>query len=96
MLSNKLDAATIEAEKSLLKAAGSALSKWRQALVDKQNKNKKNENEIQKEIISADMKKLKPRRVQMSQTIDLLEDEFLECTEMAEKNNDMALVIKSN
>ena len=37
MLSNKLDAATIEIDKSLLKAAGSASRKWRQALADKQN-----------------------------------------------------------
>ena len=41
MLSNKLDAATIEIDKSLLKAAGSASRKWRQALADKQNEKKK-------------------------------------------------------
>ena len=59
-------------------------------------KKKKNENEIHKEIISADMEKLKSRSAQMSQTIDHLEKEFLECIEMAEKNNDMALLIKGN
>ena len=36
MLSNKVDAATIEADKSLLNAAGSATRKWRQALADEQ------------------------------------------------------------
>ena len=57
---------------------------------------KKNDNEVQLEIISADMEKLKSRSVQMSQTIDLWEKEFLECIEVIEKNNDMALVIKGN
>ena len=42
------------------------------------------------------MEKLKSRSAQMSQTIDHLEKEFLECIEMAEKNNDMALLIKGN
>ena len=42
------------------------------------------------------MEKLKSRSVQMSRTIDLLKKKFLECIEMAEKNNDMALVIKGN
>ena len=41
ILSNKLDTATIDVDKSLLKVAGSASTKWRQALADKQNKNKK-------------------------------------------------------
>ena len=42
------------------------------------------------------MEKLKSRSVQMSRTIDLLKKKFLECIEMAEKNNGMALVIKGN
>ena len=41
MLSDKLDAATIEVDKSFLKAAGSASTKWRQALADKQNEKKR-------------------------------------------------------
>ena len=57
-------------------------------------KKKKNENEVQKKIISANMEKL--NSVQMSQTIDPLEKKFLECIEIVEKNNDMALVIKGN
>ena len=57
-------------------------------------KTKKNENEVQKKIISANMEKL--NSVQMSQTIDPLEKKFLECIEIVEKNNDMALVIKGN
>ena len=43
---------------------------------------KENENEVQKEIISADMQKLESISVQMSQTIDLLEKKFVECIEM--------------
>ena len=42
------------------------------------------------------MVKLKSRSAQMTQTIDHLEKEFLECTEMVEKNDDMALLIKGN
>ena len=95
MLSNKLDASTIEVDKSLLKTAGSASRKCSQVPADKQNE-KKNANEVQKEIIIADMEKLKSRCVQMSQTIDPLEKEFLECIEMSEKNNDMTFVIKGN
>ena len=57
-------------------------------------KKKKNENEVQKKIIYANMEKL--NSVQMSQTIDPLEKKFLECIEIVEKNNDMALVIKGN
>ena len=56
-------------------------------LQTKRTKKKKNENEVQKKIISADMEKLKSRSVQMSQTIDLLEKEFFECI-------DMVLVVK--
>ena len=63
---------------------------------NKKKKKKKNENEVQKEIISADMEKFKSRSVQVSQTIDVLEKEFLEFVEIAEKNNDMTFVIKVN
>ena len=42
------------------------------------------------------MEKLKSGSIQMSQIIDFLGREFLECIEMAEKNKDIALVIKSN
>ena len=51
---------------------------------------------LEKEIISADLEKLKSASVQMSQTIDLLEKRFLEGIEMAEKNNEMSLVIRGN
>ena len=51
---------------------------------------------LEKEIISADLEKLKSTSVQMSQTIDLLEKRFLEGIEMAEKNNEMSLVIRGN
>ena len=49
---------------------------------EKQNGKKKKKNEVQKEIISADMQKLESISVQMSQTIDLLEKKFVECIEM--------------
>ena len=51
---------------------------------------------LKKEIISTDLEKLKSASVQMSQTIYLLEKRFLEGIEMAEKNNEMSLVIKGN
>ena len=51
---------------------------------------------LEKEIISADLEKLKSTSVQISQTIDLLEKRFLEGIEMAEKNNEMSLVISGN
>ena len=41
MISNKLDVATNEVNKSVLKAAGSASRKWRQALAGKQSEKKK-------------------------------------------------------
>ena len=59
-------------------------------------KKKRMKMKLEKEIISADLEKLKSASVQMSQTIDLLEKRFLEGIEMAEKNNEMSLVIRGN
>jgi len=96
MVSNKLQPTTIEIDSGLMKAARGAAQKWKLAQEDAKKEKEQNEKDSEKEILTADMEKLKSRCKVMQKAIDLLNKDYDECIERAEKENDMTLVIKGN
>ena len=94
MRANNLKPDTININTDIIKAARGAAMKWKLAQEDERKAKESNEKDLRKEILSTDMEKLRVRCEQMKKTIKMLETDYGECLELADKTKDMSYVSK--
>ena len=95
MIAHGLTPQSICIDSPLIKSVKSAGVKYK-CYQEQRKEKQKYEATIKQEAISSDMLKLKAKCDQMQRAIDIMEKEFVDCTEKTEARNDMSLVIKGN
>ena len=96
ILSNDLKPYTIEISKPLVLAFKSARQKYEIHLEEERKSKQRSKAEQRAMIMEADIDKLRVQRRQLEKTVDMMEEEFVECMRLAEDKNDLSLVYKGN
>ena len=96
MLSNDLKPHNIDISKSMVKAFRSAHGKYQMHLEDQRQKRISTEAETKAMHLSNEIETLKGKVEQMSKGVAVMDAQFFECVEVAEKKHDISFVIKGN
>ena len=96
MLSNDLKPHNINISKSMVKAFKSAHGKYKMHLEDQRQKRISMEAQTKAMHFSNEIETLKGKVEQMLKGVAIMNAEFFECVEVAEKKNDISFVIKGN
>ena len=96
MLSHDLKPYTIEISKPLVLAFKSAHQKYEIHLEEERNSKQRSKAEQRAMHMEADIDKLRVQRRQLEKTVDMMEEEFVECIQLAEEKNDLSFVYKGN
>ena len=96
MLSNDLKPHNIDISKSMVKGFKSAHGKYQMHLEDQRQKRISTEAETKAMHLSNEIETLKGKVEQMSKGVAMMDAEFFECVEVAEKKHDISFVIKCN
>ena len=96
MLSHDLKPYTIEISKPLVLAFKSAHQKYEIHLEEERNSKQRLKAEQRAMHMEADIDKLRVQRRQLEKTVDMMEEEFVECIHLAEEKNDLSFVYKGN
>ena len=96
ILANGLKPRTIEISKPIIKAFRNARAVYKAKLEEERKNAVLSEREKQAAHISNDIEKMKQQVNQMNKSIEAMDRDFVDCTILAERNNDLALVRKGN
>ena len=96
MLSHDLKPYTIEISKPLVLAFKSARQKYEIHLEESRKSKQRSKGEQRAMHMEADIDKLRVQRRQLEKTVEMMEEEFVECIQLAEEKNDLSFVYKGS
>ena len=96
MPSHDLKPYTIEISRPLVLAFKSSRQKYEIHLEEERKSKQRSKAEQRAMHMEADIDKLRVQRRQLEKTLDMMEEEFVECIWLAEEKNDLSFVYKGN